>query len=174
MALMLALLIVLGLFPGIPLGFIPVPIVLQNLGVILAGLLLGPKKGTLTVGTFLLLVACGLPFLTGGSGGIAHFLSPTGGYLFAWLLTPWLMGSCEKIFNPKHQVVKEFIFIWLFGVLFIDGCGALWLSVYEHMSLIKALAANIAFIPGDSLKAVLALLLVQGLLKNKQLASQLQ
>lgn len=61
-ALMVALLIVLGFIPGIPLGFIPVPIVLQNLGVMLAGALLGSRKGFLAVAIFLLLVAIGAPF----------------------------------------------------------------------------------------------------------------
>lgn len=60
-ALMVALLIVLGFIPGIPLGFIPVPIVLQNLGVMLAGALLGSRKGFLAVAIFLLLVAIGAP-----------------------------------------------------------------------------------------------------------------
>lgn len=54
-ALMVALLIVLGFIPGIPLGFIPVPIVLQNLGVMLAGALLGSRKGFLAVAIFLAL-----------------------------------------------------------------------------------------------------------------------
>ncbi|MBF8971117.1 biotin transporter BioY [Streptococcus mitis] len=47
--LMTSLLIVLGLLPAIPLGFIPVPIVFQNLGVILVGATLGAKKGTFTM-----------------------------------------------------------------------------------------------------------------------------
>ena len=52
-ALMTAVIVILGMFPGIPLGFIPVPIVLQNMGVMLAGALLGPKKGTISVALFL-------------------------------------------------------------------------------------------------------------------------
>ena len=43
-AMMATILVILGFIPGIPLGFIPVPIVLQNLGVMLAGVLLGWKK----------------------------------------------------------------------------------------------------------------------------------
>lgn len=65
-ALMVALLIVLGFIPGIPLGFITVPIVLQNLGVMLAGALLGSRKGFLAVAIFLLLVAIGAPFYQEG------------------------------------------------------------------------------------------------------------
>lgn len=67
-ATMIAIIIVLGMFPGIPLGFIPVPIVLQNMGVMIAGELLGPKQGSLAVWLFLILVALGLPLLSGGRG----------------------------------------------------------------------------------------------------------
>ena len=67
-ALMTAVIVILGMFPGIPLGFIPVPIVLQNMGVMLAGALLGPKKGTISVALFLILVAIGMPFMSGGNG----------------------------------------------------------------------------------------------------------
>lgn len=44
-AMMTTILVILGFIPAIPLGFIPVPIVLQNLGIMLAGVLLGWKKG---------------------------------------------------------------------------------------------------------------------------------
>ena len=40
-AMMTAIIIVLGFVPPIPLGFIPVPIVLQNMGIMLAGAILG-------------------------------------------------------------------------------------------------------------------------------------
>lgn len=45
MAMMATLLVVLGFIPALPLGFIPVPIVLQNLGVMMAGVILGGRKG---------------------------------------------------------------------------------------------------------------------------------
>ena len=46
---------ILGLVPGIPLPFMPVPIVLQNIGIFLAGVILGRKYGALSVIIFLLL-----------------------------------------------------------------------------------------------------------------------
>lgn len=85
-ALMLAVIIVLGLFPGLPVGFLPVPIVLQNFGIMLAGEVLGAKQGTLAAGLFLVLVALGFPFLSGGHGGMASLFGPTGGALLAG---PW-------------------------------------------------------------------------------------
>lgn len=155
-ALMTTIIIVLGLFPGIPLGFIPVTIVLQNLGVMLAGELLGPKAGTAAVGLFLLLVALGFPFLSGGRGGIVSFIGPTGGYLVAWLFVPLLVGSMlkKKFFSTKWW--SEFLIVWLLGVVGVNLVGASWLAIQSHLSWMKAVVSSLAFIPGDTLKAIVA------------------
>ena len=55
-AMMIAIIAILGAVPGIPLGFIPVPIILQNMGIMIAGELLGPRLGTIAVWLFLFLV----------------------------------------------------------------------------------------------------------------------
>lgn len=73
-ALITATIIILGMIPPLPLGFIPVPIVMQNLGIMLAAVILGPKKGTLAILGFLLLALIGFPVLSGGQAGPA-FLS---------------------------------------------------------------------------------------------------
>lgn len=62
-ALVTAVIIALGMIPPIPLGFIPVPIVLQNLGIMIAGIVLGPKRGTVSVALFLFLALIGFPVL---------------------------------------------------------------------------------------------------------------
>lgn len=70
---------ILGLVPPITLGFTPVPITLQTLGVILAGGILGARLGSLSIIVFLLIVAAGMPLypvdavelsLFGPSGGL--------------------------------------------------------------------------------------------------------
>ncbi len=48
------------------------------------------------VGAFLTLALIGLPVLTGGNGGAASFLGPSGGYRMAWLFTPFLIGFFLK------------------------------------------------------------------------------
>ena len=83
-AMFTAFISVLAFIPPIPLPFMPVPIVLQNIGIILAGCLLGYKRGTLSVMIFLLLVATGLPLLSGGRGGLGVFFGPSAGYLFGY------------------------------------------------------------------------------------------
>ncbi len=164
-ATMIAIIIVLGMFPGIPLGFIPVPIVLQNMGVMIAGELLGPKQGSLAVWFFLILVALGLPLLSGGRGGIATMIGPTGGYIVAWVLVPLLIGISLKGVSRHRRPnwVIEFLIVWLFGVLFVDGLGAVWVSAQSHMTMVESLTSSLSFIPGDTIKAVISVILVRRL-----------
>ncbi|WCJ52196.1 biotin transporter BioY [Lentilactobacillus buchneri] len=143
-ALMIAAIIVLGMIPPIPLGIIPVPIVMQNLGIMLAGLFLGSKNGTIAVGVFLLLAFLGFPVLSGGQAGPAVFIGPTAGYLFGWLITPLMMGCCRSRPFMSHSW-GQLIVIWISSVLIVNVMGALWTS-------------GLLFIPGDTLKAVVAYL----------------
>ncbi|MCI1987078.1 MAG: biotin transporter BioY [Lactobacillus sp.] len=163
-AMICALLIILGLFPGIPLGIIPVAIVLQNLGVMLAGELLPPRYATLAVVVFLLLVALGLPLLSGGRGGAASFVGPTGGYLLGWLLAPalngWLLGVTQA---PQRAWWVEFLVAATTMVVIVDIIGALFLAMQAHMPLVAALLSNLAFIPGDLLKVALAVTIARRL-----------
>lgn len=157
-AMMIAIIAVLGAIPGIPLGFIPVPIVLQNTGIMMAGELLGPRLGTITVWLFLLLVGLGFPLLSGGRGGLVTLFGPTGGYIFAWLFVPLLIGLSLKTswHYGMTQGVIEFLIIWLWGVAFVEGIGALWLAPQLHTSLIASLESSIIFIFGDTIKALIA------------------
>ncbi|EHJ52112.1 biotin transporter BioY [Streptococcus macacae] len=158
MAMMIAVIIVLGFIPPIPLGIIPVPIILQNMGIMLAGALLGAKRGFLAVLIFLFLAALGLPVLSGGHGNIAVFMGPSAGYLFAYPFAAGLIGFVTEKTGNRRFVV-DYLLIWLIGVLFIDSLGALGLSIQSHMPLDKAFWANLVFIPGDSLKVLMVTLL---------------
>lgn len=153
-AVMLAVLVALGFLPAIPLGVIPVPILLQNMGIMLAGALLGPRLGTMTVALFLLLVALGLPVLSGGRGGIVMFVGPTAGYLWGYLLVPvaiWLLRRISGAAGAHWW--GEFLIITLAGALLVDLTGTLWLTFAAHMCFDAALIANLTFIPGDIIKA---------------------
>ena len=70
-ALFAAIIAVLGTLPAINIG--PVPITAQTLGVMLAGSVLGARRGFLAVLLFLVLVAIGLPLLSSGAGGLSVF-----------------------------------------------------------------------------------------------------
>ena len=91
-ALFAAIIVVLGMLPPITFGFIPVPITAQSLGVMLAGCILGAKRGAAACLLVVLLVAIGLPVLSGGRGGLAVFAGPTAGYLVGWIAGAFVTG----------------------------------------------------------------------------------
>ena len=88
-----ALIAALGLVPPVQIAFLGgVPITAQSLGVMLAGVMLGPVRGTLAVLLFLLIVALGAPFLSGGRGGLGVFAGPTIGFLIGWPIGAFVTG----------------------------------------------------------------------------------
>src|SRR2546429_135005 len=97
-----ALMAVMGLIPKIdlPLG---VPITIQSLGVMLAGVMLGPWRGMQSMLLFLAAVAVGLPLLSGGRGGIAVFMAPSAGYLLGYRSEERRVGKeCRSRWSPYH------------------------------------------------------------------------
>lgn len=150
-----------GSFLAIPIG--PVPIVLQNLFVFLAGLLLGGRWGVWSVGIYLLTGALGLPIFAGGTGGIAKLAGPTGGYLIGFLPAVFVIGIlAEKL--PKKTFYS--IFAMISGALIVYACGVPWLKAVTGMAWSKALAAGLyPFLPGDALK-IAAAVPISGLLKG--------
>jgi biotin transport system substrate-specific component len=166
-AMIAAVTIVMGLIPGIPLLMIPVPMVLQNMGVMMAGSILGGKYGTLSVGIFLLLACIGMPVLSGGRGGAVVFLGTTGGYLVAWLLAPWMISLIKHGLKShvKNEWTAEFLAVWLGGVIFVALFGAVWLTVFFHLPLKTALLSSLLFVPGDTIKAIATVLVANRLKK---------
>lgn len=154
-ALVAAIIIVLGLMPPLTLPFIPVPITLQSMGIMLAGSLLGKRDGTLSVSVVAILVLLGLPFLAGGRGGWAVLLGPTGGYFLAWPVAAFIIGYLSELGGHGLN------FWWLLGsnilggILWVNFCGAIYLIFVTAVNLKAALLGSLIFIPGDCLKAIL-------------------
>lgn len=166
-AIMISIIIVLGFFPPIPIGLLPVPIVIQNAGFMLSGLLLGKKNGTISTVLFLLLVALGFPLLAGGRGGLMVFFSVTAGYLIAYPFASFLIGWMTEKFNPNNKrVFAAFVITFLFGVVFIDFLGAVGISLISNVSLSNSLIASLAFIPGDIIKAFITAILARRISKT--------
>jgi biotin transport system substrate-specific component len=159
-ALFAAIIVVLGLMPPIMLGFFPVPIHAQSLGVLLAGVVLGARGGTLSVLLLLALVAIGLPVLSGGRGGLAVFLSPTAGYLVGFLpaalVTGWVADRVARQASGRWMLFAGFLLAGVLGVLVDHVFGVAWLIVYVRLAPLDAIIGNLIFIPGDLAKAVIA------------------
>ena len=165
-ALMTAIIAVMGFVPAIPLPFIPVPIVLQNIGIFLAGMILGRKYGTLSVLVFLLLVLCGAPLLSGGRGGIGVLMGPSAGFLIMYPVVTYLMGWMRDRYFNDLNVIKVFFIILIFGVVLLDVVGAIVMGFVIHMPISKALVLSLTFLPGDIIKAIIASIIAMALIKN--------
>ena len=147
-----AALTAVGAFLAIPIG--PVPIVLQNMFVYLAGLLLGSRWGLASIGVYLLAGACGLPVFAGGLGGIGRIIGPTGGYLVGYLPTVYLIGKLSARSNPR--VIYD-VLAMICGSVALYACGITWLKIVTGMTLAKTLAVGmLPFLIGDALKIVAA------------------
>src|ERR1700690_3282169 len=77
----------------LPLPFTPVPLSLQDFGVLLVGLSLGSRRGFAALVLYLAEGASGMPvFSPGGLGGIAQLLGPTGGFLMVYPFVAAIAG----------------------------------------------------------------------------------
>lgn len=77
----------------LPLPFTPVPLTLQNFGVLVVALTLGSRRGFAALTLYLVQGAAGLPvFNPAGPGGMAQLLGPTGGYLLAYPVVAFVAG----------------------------------------------------------------------------------
>ncbi len=169
LASLMAALTAVGAYIHVPIG--PVPIVLSTLFVLLSGLLLGSRWGLASMCLYLLVGAIGMPVFAGGKGGIAHFLGPTGGYLFGYVLASWLTGFIAE--RSRGILILEILSV-LMGSLAIYSLGVPWLKMVTHMSWFKTfMVGMIPFLIGDAVKASVALILARAVrpILNRQLQS---
>lgn len=162
-ALFAAIIVVLGMLPPITFGFIPVPITAQSLGVMLAGCILGAKRGAAACLLVVLLVAIGLPVLSGGRGGLAVFAGPTAGYLVGWIAGAFVTGLiAERLVRDSQTELMQFASFFLaavvggIGVVYLLGIA--WLSFMSGKAFVETAIASLVFIPGDLIKAFVAML----------------
>ncbi|PQP81244.1 biotin transporter BioY [Paenibacillus sp. PCH8] len=160
-ALMAAILVLFG-YISIPIGFSPVPITLQTLAVMLAGGLLGPLYGFLSVTMVVLLTALGFPLLH-GTGGLAVLLGPTGGYVMMWPISALFIGLLLARINIKGVTgfILAFVVFELFGSLLVYVSGVPWLAYAYKMDLPEAMIQGFyPYIIGDLVKAVFAAIII--------------
>lgn len=155
-ALFAAVVAALGVMPPINLALIGVPITAQTLGVMLAGGILGARRGALAVALFLLLVAVGLPLLAGGRGGLGVFFGPSGGFLLGWVVAAWAIGWLVERFWARLTVVRALLACVGGGVVVLYAIGIPWVAWAAELSLWQAFLGSLAFVPGDLLKALIA------------------
>ncbi len=155
-ALFAAIVAALAVFPPITLPVVGVPITAQSLGVMLAGGVLGAVRGGLAMTLFLVLVAIGLPLLSGGRGGFGVFLGPSGGFLIGWIVAATAIGFMTERFWNRLNFLTAFAICFVGGVVILYAIGVPWSALVAKISLGTALTGSLPFIPGDVVKCVIA------------------
>jgi biotin transport system substrate-specific component len=176
-ALFAAIIVALGLLPPISIGIIPVPITAQSLGVMLAGVVLGAKRGTIAVLIVVLLVAIGLPVLSGGRGGLAVFAGPTAGFFIGWIFAAYVTGYLsERLVKGEQsglaQGIGFFIASVIGGVVVLYAFGIAWLAIAANLGFSKAFLGSMGFVPGDLVKAAVAALVGRAVMVGYPLLPQ--
>lgn len=143
---------------SIPLGFTPVPITGQTLGVLVAGCALGWRRAASSMGLYLLAGLAGVPWFVHHSAGGQ---GPSTGYLVGFILSAGVCGYLAERGGDRR--VLSAVPVMLVGELLIYLIGVPWLAIDLHVSLAKAISLGLTpFIGGDAIKAAIAASLLPG------------
>lgn len=160
-ALVAALTAATALIAKIELPFTQVPLTLQVFFSLLAGAILGPRYGALSMVLYVLMGAIGLPVFAGGKSGFGVLLGPTGGYLFGFIAAAYIVGL---ITSKGKGTTAQLGAAMLAGIAVIYVLGVLQLSIVAKLSLVKAFAIGAApFIAIDIIKGLAAVVVARRL-----------
>ena len=143
----------------IPLGFTPVPITGQTLGVLLAGATLGAWRGAGSQLLYWLLGMVGLPFYSNATGGWSVATGPTMGYLVGFIIAAAVVG---RLAEYRHdRLVLTSVSAMTMGSMIIYVCGATWLAIDLGIPVAtgeqNAISLGVTpFLVGDVIKMCLA------------------
>lgn len=154
-ALFAAIMGALGLLPPLFLSFTPVPITMQTIGVLLAGGILGARLGAMSQIVFLLLVATGLPLLSGGRGGLGVFVGPSAGYILSYPITAFCLGYIQSRFKQLRLGLVLLTNLTI-GIFLIYLFGVPVQAFVMNIDLLLAMKMSLVYLPGDAIKATLA------------------
>lgn len=152
-----AALLAVGTFVRIPTPLLP--LTLQTLFVVLAGLVLGARRGALSVAVYVTLGLAGAPVFTQG-GGLGYVLHPTFGYILAFIPGAWLAGRIAERMSP---CMGSWILAGLSAIALIYAVGIPWYACVSRWALGRSLSADVLIwtfvimpLPGDVASCVVA------------------
>lgn len=143
---------------GLPGGFAvfgTVPITAQTLGVMLAGAVLGPWRGAVSMVVLLALVGLGLPLLSGGRGGLGALVGPSAGYLLGWIAGAAVIGAIVHG-GARLTRLRTLVGMLVGGIVVIYAVGVPVQAVVTRLPLEATALQSLVFLPGDLVKVALA------------------
>ncbi|WNB86813.1 biotin transporter BioY [Cellulomonas sp. ATA003] len=153
-----AFIAVCALLPAIPVAGLAVPITLQTFGVMLAGTVLGARRGALAALLYLAVGLAGLPVFSGGAGGLAIVGGASFGYLLAFPLAAAIGGA---LVTAGRRVRARYLPLVVFGsamagsLLATHPIGITVMGWRLGLEPAEAVVTGATFLPGDVVKNVL-------------------
>ncbi|MCR4840523.1 MAG: biotin transporter BioY [Lachnospiraceae bacterium] len=150
-ALMAAILCIVGPM-SIPIGAVPVS--LATFIIYLSAFVLGSKGSSVSVLVYILLGVAGLPVFSGGQGGPAKVLGPTGGYIAGYILLAFISGYVIE--RSKNNLVISFVGM-VIATIVLYAFGTVWFVIQAKTSLAYALSVCVVpFVVFDIIKIIVA------------------
>jgi biotin transport system substrate-specific component len=154
-----ALIAVASYTAAIPVGGAGVPLTLQTAAILLTGAVLGPVRGFVATGLYLLLGLVGLPVFAEHSSGAAVFTGPTAGYLYTFPIAALAVGALVKYVIGRRRTQALWIFLACLVATVINHLGGVvGLQTVLGLGWHKSFSIDGAYWLGDIVKsAVVAL-----------------
>lgn len=134
------------------------PVTFQTLFVSLAGLLLGSKKGPISVAVYVFIGLIGIPVFAEG-GGLSYVLRPSFGYIIGFILSAFVTGKLAE----KKYTFKNFLLSSMVGLICVYAAGLVYYYFISTMYLGNQLEIKNLFIycflltlPADIIMCILA------------------
>lgn len=134
---MFAALMAVGAFIKIPTPICP--ITFQSTFALLAGLLLGKKRGALSIAVYVLIGLIGVPVFTGG-GGFGYVLNPTFGYLLSFILGAFITGAFVD--NLEQPSYLRILLACIVALLVMYAIGMTYLYIIYNYSMGKPIGVG--------------------------------
>ncbi len=148
-----AALTAVGGFISIPLY--PVPLTLQTLFTLLAAMILGSVMGASSQIIYVLLGVIGLPVFAGFKAGVGILFGPTGGFLFGFIISAYIIGKIVEL--KKEKNIFYYFLAGIIGTIILYIIGITQLSLVTGIGIKKAITVGmLPFLPGDILKILAA------------------
>ncbi|WP_029059529.1 biotin transporter BioY [Stappia stellulata] len=162
------LIAVLGVLPTLALPFWGgVPITLQTIGIMLAGVVLGPVWGTLSALFFLVLVALGMPLLPGGRGGVEAFMGPSSGFLIGFPFATFACGIVMQFLQSSPVFPASLASALVGGIGVIYAFGIPGIVFFGEVPIEKAMLVSLVYLPGDLIKAFVVALIAKAIARGR-------
>ncbi|OOB78679.1 MAG: hypothetical protein BEN19_08705 [Epulopiscium sp. Nuni2H_MBin003] len=114
-----------------------VPITLQLFGVILLGIIFTRRVATLSLATYILLGVVGMPVFSGFKSGIATLAGPTGGYIYSFIISVFIVATFAKKNNIKLTILGGYLGLMISYIL-----GTIQLQYVLNLDMIAAISAG--------------------------------